>query len=145
MNPKSRPDTIIFVMAYLSLLCLGGLFGALFVFITIIPNILEIGPYFYGGVYTMALLGIFSLLLAIVAGFAMTRLWQGKAAGRAITIMLTTGLAVISGLSVPVLLLVGLEGIALYVPLLTAVVLCSASSGVLWSLKQSPILSYFNQ
>jgi hypothetical protein len=93
----------------------------------------------------MALLGIFSLLLAIVAGFAMTRLWQGKAAGRAIAIMLTTGLAVISGLSVPVLLLVGLEGIALYVPLLTAVVLCSASSGVLWSLKQSPILSYFNQ
>lgn len=144
MNLKSRPDTIIFVMAYLSLLCLGGLFGALFVFVTIIPNILELGPFFYRGVYMMALLGILSLLLAVVAGFALTRLWQGKAAGRAITITLTTVLAVISGLSVPVLLLVGLEGIALYVPLLTAVVLCVASSGVLRLLRQSSILAYFN-
>ena len=144
MKSKYRPDIIIFVMAYLSLLGLGALFGSLIVFFTIIPAILENGPSNLIGVVVMALLGIFSLLLVVPVIFAMMGLWRGTAAGRVISMILTLLAASVSALSIPVLLLVGIWGIALYVPLLTAVFLLVVSGSVLWGLTRQSVLKYIS-
>lgn len=145
MNSMNKPNAILFLMAYLSFLALGGLFGGLIVFITIIPAIQEMGPFFGRSTAVVALLGIFSLLLVVFAAVAMRGLWRGTGAGRATTMILTVWTALISGLSVPMLLLIGLEGIALYVPLITAVFLFISSSGVLWGLTRPSSLNYFHQ
>lgn len=144
MKSIIRPNVVLFLMSYLSLLGLGGLFGGLIVFVTIIPAIQEMGPFFGRGVVIMALLGIFALLLAVLAAAAMMGLWRGTGAGRVLTMILTVGALSVSGLSVPVLLLVGLDGIALSVPLATAVFLFIISSGALWGLTRPSSLEYFS-
>lgn len=136
MKSKNRPDVVVFVMAYLSLLGLGALSGGLIVFIMIIPAIWMMGPFFHSSVVMMTLLGVFSLLVVILVALAMIGLWRRKEAGRVITMVLTAVGAMVSGLSIPLLLLVGLEGIALYAPLGTAVSLFVTSSGALWSSKR---------
>jgi hypothetical protein len=144
VKSKNRPDIIVFVMAYLSLLGVGALFGGLIVFVTVIPAIQEMGRFFHSSAVMMVLLGIFALLLVVLVVFAMLGLWQGKRAGRVITTILTAWAALVSGLSIPLLSLVGLGGIALYVPLGTAATLFITSSGTLWSLTRPSILNYFN-
>ncbi|HRQ39814.1 MAG TPA: hypothetical protein PLD25_18055 [Chloroflexota bacterium] len=134
METKNRPDMIILAMTWLSLFCLGGLFGGLLTFVVIIPAIFDMGLSSRSSVGVMNLLGVLALLVAVVAAWAMLGLWQGKAHGRALTLMLTTITVLVSALSIPVLLLLGLQGIALFVPLLTAVFLLVAGSGVLWGL-----------
>lgn len=134
MESINKPNALVFVIAYLSIMALGALSGGLVVFIMIIPAIQAMGPFFHSSVVMMAMLGVFSLLLAILATWAIIGLWRQKEAGRVIAMILTTGAALVSGLSIPLLLLVGIEGISLYVPLGTAVTLFIASSGVLWSL-----------
>jgi hypothetical protein len=136
MESKNKPDTMIFVMAFLSLLSLGGVFGGLLVFTVIIPAILELGSFARSGAIVMFLLGILTLLVAVVALWAMIGLWQGKAIGRDLTLILTATIVLVAALSIPILLLVGLRGIALAVPLVTAVFLLVTGSGVLWALKR---------
>lgn len=143
MKHKHRPDQIIFVMTYLGLLSLGALLGGLLVFVVIIPAIRDLGSAFRIGTGLMALLGILALLTGIVAVWAMIGLWQGKALGRALTLMLTAVLVMASALAIPILLLVGLEGIALYVPVTTAVFLLLTGGGVLWSLTRPSTRTYF--
>lgn len=144
MEHKQRLDQIIFVMAYLGLLSLGAFLGGLLVFVVIIPAIRDLGSAFYSGAGLMALLGILALLIGVVAIWAMVGLWQGKALGRAITLMLTAIIVLASALAIPTLLLVGLEGIALYVPVSTAVFLLLTGSGVLWELTRPSARSYFH-
>lgn len=139
MESKNRPDTMIFVMAFLSLLSLGGLFGGLLIFTVIIPAILDVGLFGYTEVGVMVLLGILALLVAVVAVvavWAMIGLWQEKAIGRVLTLILTATIVLVAVLSMPILPLVGLRGIALAVPLVTAVFLLITGSGVLWALKR---------
>lgn len=139
MEAKNRPDTMIFVMAFLSLLSLGGLFGGLLIFTVIIPAILDVGLFGYTEVGVMVLLGILALLVAVVAVvavWAMIGLWQEKAIGRVLTLILTATIVLVAVLSMPILPLVGLRGIALAVPLVTAVFLLITGSGVLWALKR---------
>jgi hypothetical protein len=142
MEPKNKPDTMIFVMAFLSLLSLGGVFGGLLIFTVIIPAILDLGSFAYSAVGMMILLGILTLLVAVVAAWAMIGLWQGKTMGRALAQILTAIIVLVAALSIPILLLVGLQGIALGVPLATAVFLLVTGSGVLWALKQPFTPSY---
>ena len=144
MKAIARPNVILFLLSYLSLLGLGGLFGGLIVFVTVIPDIHEMGPFFSSSVVMMAFLGIFALLLVILVAAAMLGLWRGKRAGRVITMILTVWALAVSGLSAPVLLLVGLDGIALSVPLVTAVFLFITSSGALWGLTRPSSLNYFD-
>jgi hypothetical protein len=141
MEAKNRPDTMIFVMTFLSLLSLGGLFGGLLIFTVIIPAILDLGSFAHSGTGVMVLLGILTLLVAVVAVWAMIGLWQGKAIGRVLTLILTGIIVLVAALSIPILLLVGLRGIALTVPLVTAVFLLVTGSGVLWALKR-PLTSH---
>ncbi len=149
MEPKNKPDMIIFVMAYLGLLSLGALFGGLMVFGLIIPAMRDLGSSFQlgsslqGGVVIMGLLGILALLVAVVAGWAMMGLWQGKAAGRAVALILTVMMLLVSAFSIPMLLLVGMGGIALVVPLATAVFLLLTGSSVLWGLTRPSISAHF--
>ena len=143
MKSITRPEVNLFLMAYLSLLGLGGLFGGLLVFVTAIPAIQEMGPFFGRSVAIMAVLGIFALLLAALAAVAMIGLWRETGAGRALTMILTIWMLAVSGISVPVLLLVGLDGIALSVPLITAVFLFISSGGALWALTHGNDYEYF--
>lgn len=149
MEPKNKPDMIIFVMAYLGLLGLGALFSGLIVFGLIIPAMYDLGSSFQlgsslqGGVVVMGLLGILALLVAVVAGWAMIGLWQGKAAARAMALFLTAMMLVVSAFSIPMLLLVGMEGIALVVPLATAVFLLITGSSVCWGLTRPSISLHF--
>jgi hypothetical protein len=139
MEAKNRPDTIIFVMAFLSLLSLGGLFGGLLIFTVIIPAILDLRLFGYTEVGVMVVLGTLALLVAVVAVvavWAMIGLWQGRAIGRVLTLLLTATIVLVAALSIPILPLVGLRGIALTVPLVTAVFLLVTGSGVLWALKR---------
>ncbi len=139
MESKNKPDTMIFVMAFLSLLSLGGLFGGLVIFTVVIPAILDLRLFGYTEVGVMVLLGLLALLVAVVAVvavWAMIGLWQEKAIGRVLTLILTATIVLIATLSIPILPLVGLRGIALTVPLVTAVFLLVTGSGVLWALKR---------
>jgi hypothetical protein len=139
MESKNKPDRMIFVMAFLSLLSLGGLFGGLLIFITIIPAIRDFGSFGHSKVGVMVLLGILALLVAVVAVvavWAMIGLWQEREIGRVLTRILTATIVLVAVLSIPILPLVGLRGIALAVPLVTVVFLLVTGSGVLWTLKR---------
>jgi hypothetical protein len=136
MKQINRPDIIVFLMAYLCLLSLGGITGGVIVFVIIIPTIQAMGLAFGGSTAIMAALGTLSLLVAGVGLWALIGLWRGQANGRSVTMILATMMAVVAGLAVPILLLVGLEGIALFVPLATAVALFIASSSVVWFIQQ---------
>jgi len=139
MKSINRPEPNIFVIAYLAMLGLGALLGTIIVFFLIIPAIQDLNvsvQEFRASVVVIAPLGVLSLLMAVVAFIAMIGLWQGNSRGRLLAKVLTVLLAGISILSVPVLLMVGLSGIALYVPLFTAVVLTVASIGALMALNQ---------
>lgn len=144
MKQINRPDMIVFLMAYLCLLSWGGIVGGVIVFVIIIPAVQAMGLAFGGGTAIMTVLGTLSLLVAGVGLWALRGVWRGKANGRSVTMILAAMMAVAAGLAVPVLLSVGLWGIALYVPLVTAVTLFIASSGTLWSLTRPSILNYFN-
>jgi hypothetical protein len=134
METKNRPDMIILVMAYLGLLSLGALSGGLMVFMVIIPAMRNLGAVSGGAVQLIRLPGVLALLMAVFAAWAMIGLWQGKAAGRAGALILTTMVVLAAALSIPILLFVGLQGVALWTPLLTAVFLLITGSGVLWGL-----------
>lgn len=134
MKSINRPEPNIFVMAYLALLGLGAIFGTIIVFFLIIPTIQDLNVSSRISVVVIAPLGIFSLLLAGMAFIAMIGLWQGNSKGRLLAKVLMVMLAAISILSVPSLLMAGMSGIALYVPLFTAVVLSVASIGSLLAL-----------
>jgi hypothetical protein len=139
MESKNKPDRMIFVMAFLSLLSLGGLFGGLLIFTVIIPATLDLGLFGHSDVGVMAVLGILALLVAVVsvvAVWAMIGLWQEKTIGRVLTRILTATIVLVAVLSIPILPLVGLRGIALAVPLVTVVFLLVTGSGVLWTLKR---------
>jgi hypothetical protein len=137
MKHINRPDIIVFLMAYLCLLSLGGITGGVIVLVIIIPTIQAMGLAFGGSTsMMMAVLGTLSLLVAGVGLWALIGLWRGQANGRSVTMILATMMAVAAGLAVPILLLVGLEGIALFVPLATAVALFIASSSVVWFIQK---------
>jgi len=144
MKQINRPDMIVFLMAYVCLLSFGGIAGGMIVFAIIIPAVQAMGLAFGGGTAIMTVLGTLSLLVAGVGLWALIGLWRGQANGRSVTMILATMMAVAAGLAVPVLLSVGLWGIALFVPLVTAATLFITSSGTLWSLTRPSILNYFN-
>jgi hypothetical protein len=66
-------------------------------------------------------------------------LWRLKSAGRVLAIVLAVLMTVISGGSLPVLFLVGLEGIALYPPLITALLILASSLAVIAKLMRLPV------
>jgi hypothetical protein len=135
MKTINRFDTMVWVQAYLCLLSLGGAAGGMLVFVTIIPTVQAMG---LDGASVMAIPGTLSLFIAGWAGLALWGLGKGTSHGYSLTLILTTLMALVSGLSLPILLLVGLQGIALNVPLATTAALFIASGCALWVLKQSP-------
>jgi hypothetical protein len=137
MIAKDRPENNIFALAYLILLILGALFGGLVVFGLVIPEVRQLGADVGGAAMVIAGLGVMSLLVAAAAAFAAQGMWRGRESGRVATLLLAIIMAFAALVSIPVLLLVNISGIALSVPLGTAVVLALASAAVLLVLRRS--------
>jgi hypothetical protein len=137
MIAKDRPENNIFALAYLILLILGALFGGLVVFGLVIPEVRELGADVGGAAMVIAGLGVMSLLVAAAAAFAAQGMWRGRESGRVATLLLAVIMAFAALVSIPILLLVNISGIALSVPLGTAVVLALASAAVLLVLRRS--------
>jgi hypothetical protein len=137
MIAKDRPENNIFALAYLILLILGALFGGLVVFGLVIPEVRELGADVGGAAMVIAGLGVMSLLVAAAAAFAAQGMWRGRESGRVATLLLAIIMAFAALVSIPILLLVNISGIALSVPLGTAVVLALASAAVLLVLRRS--------
>lgn len=138
MMKKTDTNKLLFATTYLALLGTSGLLGAWIVFTMTIPAILNLGSYYAGNAMMVGGLGVFSLLLTGVTAVATAMLWQGKEAGQVMTIVLALLLAAISALSLPFMFILGLEGIALMVPLFTAVVVLLASGAIWYLLRHEP-------
>lgn len=143
MVAKNRPDSILFVLAYLIFVALGGLLGALVVFAIVLPEIQNLGTAEGAAAVTMVGLGALSLLVTVAALFAAQGLWRGQAAGRASTVILAAILVLVCVLAIPTLLLVGIAGIALVVPLASALVLLITSGAVLMATMRPSTKEYF--
>ena len=135
-----RPDSLIFVLAYLFILSLGAFYGGATILATTYPAARQMGA----GEMVMLITGVAPLILGVLFVLSGWLLWQLQPAGRALTIMLAALMVVISGGSIPVLLIEELGGVALYVPLMTAVLLLASSLAVIAALMQPPVRHVFS-
>lgn len=135
----NRPDSLIFVLAYLFILSLGAFFGSATILGTALPAVQQISM----GEIPVLITGIAPLFLGVLFALSAWLLWRLQPAGRALTIILAVLMAVISGGSLPVLILVGLEGIALYPPLVSALLILVSSLAVILILMRRPVRHMF--
>jgi|GEM_PF-2846750 len=136
---QTKPDSLIFVMAYLLILSLSAFFGGATILGTAFPAVQQMGT----GEMPIFITGVAPIVLSVLFALSGWLLWRLQPAGRALTIMLAVLMIIISGGSLPVLLLVGLEGIALYPPLITAIVILASSIAVIAVLMQPPVRHVF--
>lgn len=132
---QPSPDSIIFVLAYLFILSLGAFYGGATILGTTYPAAQQMGM----GEMLMLITGIAPLILGVLFVLSGWLLWGLQPAGRALTIMLAVLMVVISGGSIPMLLIEELSGVALYVPLMTTVLLLTSSLVVIATLMQPPV------
>lgn len=144
MKNKPRPVSIIYIMTYFLLLGIGALFGGLLILITVIPAILQLGPFFQTGALIVGLLAISSIIMSIIFFIAIIGQWRATSGGRTLTLIMAVVMSLICIMSMPALLISNL-GSVLYLPLLTAVLILAASIGVIWSLRSPSLVDYFSQ
>jgi hypothetical protein len=132
---QTKPDGLIFVLAYLFILSLSAFFGGAILLGTAYPAVQQMGM----GELPVLISGIAPLFLGILLSLSGWMLWRLKSAGRVLAIVLAVLMTVISGGSLPVLFLVGLEGIALYPPLITALLILASSLAVIAKLMRLPV------
>lgn len=98
-NKRVIPDGIVFVMAYLLILSLSAFFGGVTIMSNIVPAAFQMGM----GQVMALFIGIAPLVLGVLLVWSAWLLWKLRPFGRALALILASLMALIGGLSIPVL------------------------------------------